>query len=96
MGGLVGLAIGSAVTAITYAVVMYLYDFRVYGVRIKLENIYLQLLFSILLIVLIVLKVESFFIPQLLTLLIITVFSLYLLLKNTNVYSSVKNKIMKR
>ena len=96
LGGLVGLAIGSAVTAITYAVVMYLYDFRVYGVRIKLENIYLQLLFSILLIVLIVLKVESFFIPQLLTLLIITVFSLYLLLKNTNVYSSVKNKIMKR
>ncbi len=95
-GGLIGLSIGNAITAIVYAIVMYVYDYRTYGVRLKTENIYLQLIFFILFLILIIVKIEYSFTFQLVVLFVIVVFSLYFLIKNTDINDIIIGKILKK
>ena len=94
LGGLVGLAIGRSITTIVYAIAMYIYVYNIYGVRIKSENIYLLSIFLILFVVLIIAKLESLLILQFVILLIISVLSLWLLIKNTNIINFIKSKII--
>ena len=94
LGGLVGLAIGRSITTIVYAIAMYIYVYNIYGVRIKSENIYLLSIFLILFVVLIIAKLESLLILQFVILLIISVLSLWLLIKNTNIINFIKRKII--
>lgn len=94
-GGLIGLSVGNAITAIIYAIIMYAYSYRRYGVRIKTENICLQLFFFVLFLILIIARIKCLFVLQLAILSVVVVLSLCLLIKSTDVKGVILSKILK-